>query len=147
MARPRPKRPAKQKSKQPEELCCPICRRPALVKARIDGVMTTNKGCVFFARMQNKKFDDDPKKSAKLRSKAFREFHADICPRCRCPIDECRDRKIAKAKRDFTKAFKEGRRDTDYVHDHEITAAVKEIACSPPDEWRYTIKIPDWYTP
>lgn len=129
----------------PKKLCCPICKLPAKQIVHIAGKKKTIPGCVFFARMQNVKFDNDPKKSARLRSRAFRDFHAVICPTCCHPADVCREKKIKSVKRDFERDIKEGLRDN-YVHDHEITRSVSVRACYPPDRSNYTVEIPDWYS-
>lgn len=72
----------------PDNVGCPICHLPAV---KMKGISTI---CTFFRRVQWLKFDDDPEKSARIKSKHFRLFHADICERCHLPLSYCREKKL-----------------------------------------------------
>lgn len=133
----------KQVLEQPPKACCPICTLPAYEPSRKVGSKTIPgepSGCEFFARMRDKQFSAHKAESARLRSKTFVMYHADICETCKQPKEECRKKRLAAVKRNLKKTVLCG-----YATPEELTALVDDQPCQPPDRSKYTPVKPDWY--
>jgi hypothetical protein len=133
----------KQEIQQPQKVVCPVCgRRPQVV---LNG-KTVERGCEFLPRLTALKFDENKKKSDKIKSQRLREFHADICQNCKEPADECHAKKIARVKsrraRNAKKVGKEA-----YMTCFELKKLVDAEPCVAHSHYGYTPIPPDWYVP
>lgn len=121
---------------KPEMEACPIC-------GFAEGVIKNGKvsdGCSFFRRCRNLKFG-----SNELRSKAFRDMHADVCGVCFLPVEECRTKRLQAVRRQLKKDVANGERVDTFANPEELKKLIGLQECSPPKR-NYTPVKPEWYT-
>lgn len=108
------------------QVVCPICTR-------------ARKSCTFFKRVADLKFDDNEERSAVIRSRFFRLYHADFCPTCNRDVAHCHEVKVAMI-------VKAAKKDGLYMTDDQMATSLEMATCSPPNR-QYTPIMPHWWRP
>ena len=108
---------------------CPVCRRPGRrqkIKNHRTMFLTDAQCCTLFGMLANLKFADNEQDSAREAHRQLHEYHAELCPGCRLPVDTCRRKKILRALR-YARKFNVG--GDGYPPENFVADWLKEHPC------------------